>query len=290
LLLRGAVLSITHATGFMGAIHLMTPPWTAFFLSAGVALSAFGFIHYVSSARASRSPLERFQQFWSDKHSTLNGREGDDFWRAQAGELKELYATNPIGRMLEIGCGDGNLFPYFGIPAANYKGVDFTPQLIEIFKSRATGVTLECAEGSSYLDPAAKYDLILLNAVIQHFDSAMLEQHLKNAISMLNENGMLIWGSVPQRRHRMSYDAGKCYGTGKTQPIRLAKSWALRLLGKDAMGFWYEPEEVSALTSKYGLVAKFVPSELYPYRFHAVIQRVAPIPMGDEYRATGGPH
>jgi hypothetical protein len=43
----------------------------------------------------------------------------------------------------------------------------------------------------------------------------------------------------------------------------------------DAMGFWYERSEIAALLDKYGLRAKFVPSNLYPYRFHAVIQKAA---------------
>jgi hypothetical protein len=37
------------------------------------------------------------------------------------------------------------------------------------------------------------------------------------------------------------------------------------------MGYWYEPEEVAGLAKKYGLHAQFVPSKLYPYRFHAVL-------------------
>ena len=276
LLLRDAVVSISLATGFMGAIHLVVHSWLAFLISAGAALvmSGFAFFHYVSTGRAFRSPLERFQQFWSDKDSTLNGHEGEDFWRTQAGELKSLYASSPTGRVLEIGCGDGNLFPYFGIPAANYKGVDFTPQFIERFRSKEPSVTLECAEGASYFDRGTCYDLILLNGIIQHFDLAMLEQHVKNAYAMLGESGLLIWGSIPQRRHRTKYDAGKWSGDGKAGLTRLLKSWVRRLLGMDAMGFWYEPEEVTALIDKYGLTAKFVPSDLYPYRFHAVIQKV----------------
>jgi 2-polyprenyl-3-methyl-5-hydroxy-6-metoxy-1,4-benzoquinol methylase len=275
MLLRDAVVYVTLSAGIMGAIHMMAQSWLAFFLSAGVALalSAFGFIHYVSTGRAFRSPLQRFQRFWSDKQTTLNGREGEDFWRRQAGELKDLYASMPTGRVLEIGCGDGNLFPYFDIPPANYKGIDFTPQFIERFRAREPAVTLECAEGASYLDSGAQYDLILLNGIVQHFDLTMLEQHLQNAKAMMGDDGMLIWGSIPQRRHRMSYDSGKWSGGGRPGAIRLLKSWVERLLGKDAMGYWYEPEEVSALTTKYGLNATFVRSELYPYRFHAVIQR-----------------
>jgi lipopolysaccharide exporter len=277
LLLRDAIVSIGLATGFMGAIHLVAHNWTAFFISTGVALmmSGYGFFHYVSTGRAFRSPLERFRHFWSDKTSTLNGREGVEFWRAQASELRELYASNRTARVLEIGCGDGNLFPYFDIPAENYKGVDFTPQFIERFQSKEPSVTLECAEGASYFEPGAQYDLILLNGIVQHFDSHMLEQHLKNAYAMLDETGLLIWGSIPDSRHRFMYDAGKWSGNCQPGLIRLLKSWAGSLFGMDAMGFWYERKEVAALIAKYGLHVKFVPSKLYPYRFHAVIQKVA---------------
>ena len=49
------------------------------------------------------------------------------------------------------------------------------------------------------------------------------------------------------------------------------------MLGLDAMGYWYEPEEVAALAHKYGLQAQFVPSALYPYRFHAVLSKTGTI-------------
>jgi len=132
---------------------------------------------------------------------------------------------------------------------------------------------LECAEGASYLDGTAAYDVILLNGIVQHFDAEMLQQHLQNANSMLGENGMLIWGSVPQRRYRRLYDAGKWSASGRPTVSRLVKSWVGRMMGLDAMGYWYEPSEVAALAQKYGLTVRFAPSELYPYRFHAVIQR-----------------
>jgi hypothetical protein len=43
------------------------------------------------------------------------------------------------------------------------------------------------------------------------------------------------------------------------------------------MGYWYEPGEVSALANKYGLDVQFVPSNLYPYRFHAVLRKASAI-------------
>jgi O-antigen/teichoic acid export membrane protein len=275
-LLRDAVVSVALASIFMGGAHMIFHGWVAFFISAiaAIGMTGFAFFRYVSTGRAFTSPAERFRQFWADKDSTLNGREGEEFWRAQAGELRILYSSESPERVLEIGCGDGNLFPYFGIPPANYTGVDFTPQFIERFRSKQPSVRLECAEGASYIDRASKYDLILLNGIVQHFDPKMLEQHLQNARSMMKDGGQLIWGSIPQRRYRKLYDAGKWSGRGKASAIRLLRSWGGRLLGLDAMGYWYEPEEVSALAKKYGLHAQFVPSDLYPYRFHAVIRKI----------------
>ena len=275
LLLRDAVATGGTATVVIGAIHLLLHGWPAFFLSAAAAacMIAVAFVRYVSTGRAFSTTAERFRQFWADKDSTLNGREGEQFWQAQAGELRSLFPSQPPGRVLEIGCGDGNLFPHFGIPVKDYKGVDFSPRFLDRFRSKQPGVNLECAEGASYLDGTAAYDVILLNGIVQHFDAEMLQQHLQNANSMLGENGMLIWGSVPQRRYRRLYDAGKWSASGRPTVGRLVKSWVGRMMGLDAMGYWYEPSEVAALAQKYGLTVRFAPSELYPYRFHAVIQR-----------------
>src|SRR5579864_1844968 len=177
------------------------------------------------------------------------------------------------GRILEIGCGDGGLFPYLEVPAENYKGIDFSPQFIERFQAEYPDVQLECAEGASYLDGDTQYDVILTDALVQHFDRAMLQQHLQNAHRMISENGQLIWASIPQRKHRRKYDAGKWSGSGKTGAIRLLKSWVGRVLGMDAMGYWYEPAEIAALARKYGFHARFVLSSTSPYRFHAVLRK-----------------
>jgi len=132
---------------------------------------------------------------------------------------------------------------------------------------------LECAEGASYLDREAQYDIILTDGIVQHFDQSMLEEHLQNARHMMSGNGQLIWGSIPQRNHRRKYDAGKWSASGKSSLTRLFKSRAGRLLGMDAMGYWYEPAEIAALAQKYGFHARFVLSNTSPYRFHAILRR-----------------
>jgi O-antigen/teichoic acid export membrane protein/SAM-dependent methyltransferase len=279
-LLRDAVISLAATLAVVAPIHILLHGWPAFLLS-GLAVSvitAFAFVRHVHTGHAVSNTADRFRRFWADKKTTLNGREGHDFRAVQAAELTNLFPSPIPARVLEIGCGDGNLFPYFGIQAKNYKGVDFSPQFIEKFRSREPGLQLECAEGASYFDKGAVYDVVLLNAIVQHFDRAMLERHVQNARAMLNENGLLIWGSIPEKKHRRLYDSGQWSGGGKPGLMRLAKSWIYRLMGMDAMGFWYEPDEIAALARKYGLQTRIVPSELYPYRFHAVLSRITPQP------------
>ncbi len=140
LLLRDAVVSAGVATGVIGAIHLLLHGWPAFLVSAVAAscMIVIAFVRYVSTGRAFSTTAERFRQFWADKATTLNGREGEDFWRAQAEELTDLFPPDPPGRVLEIGWVDGSLFPHFRIPAPNYKGVDFLPPIYRAFPVEGT--------------------------------------------------------------------------------------------------------------------------------------------------------
>ncbi len=275
LLLRDAVVSVGLAILFVGTIHYFLHGWPAFLVSAAVALCmiAISFVRYVSTGTALSSTTERFRQFWAEQDTTLKGRDDEEFRWAQARELKNLFPSRMPRRVLEIGCGDGGLFPYLDVPAENYKGIDFSPQFIERFKSTYPEVQLECTEGSSYLDRDTQYDVILMDAIVQHFDRAMLEQHLQNARHMVGKNGRLIWGSIPQRKHRRKYDAGKWSPSGRTSLSRFIKSWVGRILGMDAMGYWYEPSEIAALARKYGFYARFALSNTSPYRFHAVLRK-----------------
>jgi len=212
--------------------------------------------------------------FWSDKETNLlQGDNDDGFRRARANEMRELFSFQSVDKVLEIGCGDGTLFSYLWGPRTDYKGIDFSPQFIEKFRAKYPAAKLECKEGASYQD-GNLYDLIFLDGVLQHFDRGMLEQHLRNACFMMGDGGCLIWGSIPRRCLRMQYDLGR-FGATKPSLVCLAKSWLARLLGRDAMGYWYEPAEIETLARKYGLRTKIVASSMFPYRFHAVLSKTA---------------
>jgi O-antigen/teichoic acid export membrane protein/2-polyprenyl-3-methyl-5-hydroxy-6-metoxy-1,4-benzoquinol methylase len=291
LLLRDAVVSIGLSTIFVGAVNHFLSGWPAFLVSTAIVMCmiAVSFVRYVSTGSALSSTTERFRQFWADKGTTLKGRDDEQFRRAHGAEVKGLLPARVTGRVLEVGCGDGGLFPYLGVPAENYKGIDFSPQFLRRFQAGYPSVQLECTEGASYLDRNTQYDVILSDGIVQHFDRAMLEQHLRNARDMMSEDGQLIWASIPQRKHRRRYDAGNWSTGGKSSPTRLLKSWAGRLLGMDAMGYWYEPTEIAALAVKYGFHARFVSSHLHPYRFHAVLRKKCDQPEKQEDRNFHSP-
>ena len=291
LLLRDAVVSLAGTAVLVAAIHLVFHGWPAFLLSA-LAVSGivgFAFARHVDTGQGVSRTAERFRRYWADKKTTMNGREGDGFWRAQAAELTNLFPSTAQMRLLEIGCGDGTLFPHFGIPAENYKGIDFSARFLEIFRSRHPSLQLECAEGASYVEKGAPYDVILLNSIVQHFDLQKLERHVQNARAMLSNDGLLIWGSIPERKFRKLYESGRCSGNGRARQSRLLKSWIHRLLGLDAMGYWYEPAEIAEVARKYGLHARIVPSELYPNRFHAVLSKSPLQIMGPRQGETPRP-
>ena len=274
-LLRDALLSIAAALAVIGGLHILLHGWTAFFasLAAALLMSAIAFVRYVSTGRAYSSTAERFRMFWADKKDNLIDRDQEEFRRARADEMLRLFGSRGAGKVLEIGCGEGSLLPHLNIPLAQYVGVDFAPQFIEKFRARFPSAKLECAEGASYLD-GDRYDLILLDQTVQHFDREMLEQHLRNASLMLRDEGRLIWGSIPRRGLRTQFDLGK-FGSAKPSLVRLVKCQLTRLLGLDAMGYWYEPDEMETLARKCGLEATVVASSLSPYRFHVVLSKTA---------------
>lgn len=278
-LLRDAVISVFAALAVIGGLHIVLHGWAAFAASlvAALLMSAIAFVRYVSTGRAYSSTADRFRMFWADKKDNLIDRDQEEFRRARAEEMGSLFTSGGAGKVLEIGCGEGSLFPHLHIPLAQYVGVDFSPQFIDKFRANFPSAKLECAEGASYQD-GNLYDLILLDQTIQHFDREMLEQHLRNASFMLDDEGRLVWGSIPRRSLRTQFDLGK-FGSSKPSLVRLFKCQLARLLGLDAMGYWYEPQEIETLARKCGLEVTIVASSLSPYRFHAVLSK-APVAPG----------
>lgn len=256
------------------AIHAFLHGWPALVLSCVLvlAIEAVIYFHYVRGELAYSSTEEKFRKFWQHKTSPLHGNESPEFHEGLAQELKELFPRETPARILEIGCGDGRLFPYLGFPASSYTGVDFSPKLLDLFRSHHPGLELRCSEGSSFLDCGAMYRLIFSHGVVQHFDPEMLDRHFENGRQMMDADSVLVCASVLDKDRQKQYDSGLLTRGTRARLVRRAKSAARRILGLDVMGYWYSREEIAKMAAAHGLEATFAESRMFSYRFHVILR------------------
>ena len=258
------------------AIHHFLSGWLACGLLAMVTLAAVGILWniYIRKGSQSASTVKKFRRYWSDKNGPLHRGDLADFHRACIGEIRNLFPADSPGRILEVGCGDGSGFPFLGVPATAYRGVDFSPRFVDTFRARYPEIDVDCAEGSSFIDSGARYDVIFSNEMVKQFDPEMLDRHLKNARRMMHPESVLILGSVPDREHRGKFDAGWYCPTPPPfhlRSVRLIKAACMRALGINYSGYWYTAPEIAACAYRRGFRACFVRSCLQPFTYHAVL-------------------
>ena len=284
-LLSGLSLAVVFAL-ITAALH----PWPWVALAVLTLLLAvwllFAFVRYVRGGYAFASTADRFRRFWADKSTCLNHSESTDFYAAQGRELRQLFTKPTYQSVLEIGCGEGSLFPHLHFDKNIYLGVDFSNHFLETFRSRHPGVQLECAEGASYCRENDRFDLILSNGVVQHFDPHMFASHIANARRMMHSDSEFICGGIPDKNRRRLYDSGVYSGANGDRWKYLLKSNVRRLFGLDHMGYWYNQKEIAALAHQHGLAVRFIPSSIYPYRFHAVMTIARPASSYRDHPAT----
>jgi cyclopropane fatty-acyl-phospholipid synthase-like methyltransferase len=215
----------------------------------------------------------RWKRFWDDKTVPLHTKDADDHYIPLSRELSILFDDAQPTRVLEIGCGNGALYRHLGFDRATiYKGVDFSPSMLDRFKELHPRANLIAAGGHAYQDDE-QYDLIFSNGVVQYFDLAMLTEHFEHAAAMLSPHGKFVCASVPWKCFRSRYRKGEF------RRKRLGIVWSIagfvRMILRDTIGAWFEWRDFERLAQKHGLTAKFYGSLHYPYRFHAVMSRQA---------------
>ena len=123
--------------------------------------------------------------------------------------LSSARASNPIPRVLEIGCGTGMLLFRIAPHCEHYTGVDFSTAALAHVQSQldAQGlrnVSLErlAADELAALAAPGAFDAIVLNSVVQYFpDVDYLVRVLKAAYDRLTPGGVLFVGDVRSLPH-----------------------------------------------------------------------------------------
>lgn len=95
-------------------------------------------------------------------------------------ELVLRAVENPAGKtLLDLGCGDGRLLFHLAPQFANSKGVDYSPELVNLAKQRLSACsprpTFDVCDVTEYKD-VNKYDVVLLSGVIPCLDDGQFEK------------------------------------------------------------------------------------------------------------------
>jgi SAM-dependent methyltransferase len=223
---------------------------------------------------------EFFRDFWSRKtDSDHPPRPGIDVFPIGAGEIQG-FLPKPPARVLEIGCGAGELFQHLSLDRSAYLGVDFSESMLATFRARHPGVRVVHGEATTFFVEET-FDFILVNNVIQYCRPWMTSACVKNLARMLAPGGRILLGNVPNRRQRLAY-VRRRFAPESAGPLRwlwrLVRGLAIVALSDtdSSVGFWYTPPEIARIAASAGLDAAIFGCVLYPYRFSALLTHRAP--------------
>lgn len=216
-----------------------------------------------------------FRDYWTRKTDSDHVlREGFDVFRIGAAEIQPFL--HGAKRVLEIGCGAGELFEHLELERAGYLGVDFSKSMLDTFAAKHPGVRLERGEAQSFTRPE-KFDRIVVNNVVQYCAPWMTLACLQNCADMLATDGRIFVGNIPHRGLRLAMLRG-CFEAARPNGlVRFVRFWtslaAVLFSPQDRIGYWYTPAEIGRFARGLGLECAVFGCILYPYRFTAVLTK-----------------
>lgn len=144
-------------------------------------------------------PKERTRRHFNataeDYSNTHDGRFVQPMYAALISELEEISS----GRLLDIGCGNGDFFELIKDKGLELHGVDLAENMVRVARQRYGAIAeiiLADAENLPYQD--GMFDIIICNASFHHYTNpkAVLAQMRR----VLKDNGMVLIGDpwLPQ--------------------------------------------------------------------------------------------
>ena len=215
--------------------------------------------------------------FWETLDDPLHRYTEGDWLRFYAKELT-LYFPEQFSRVLEFGCGNGELYAILKSLFPSYIGIDFSPAMLRAFKQQENAPPLIQADITRLpLLHNNEFDLIFSRNVCQYMDTEMLRLHLQQVRQLLTRNGVYLIANIPDKQLRTFYYMNMLRGDKKAivwyKSIRKRLAIWLSRHGIDGIGAWYSRYELCELAAMYGLNCRAFSSASYEYRFHAVLKK-----------------
>ena len=171
--------------------------------------------------------MEESRQLWNYMAENKNAYHSSGWVSSYTGEVfsaKEMYEMvsnvttklQPLldaeSNVLEVGCGSGLILSELAGQVAHYDGTDLSKEVLEHCASglQSKGLSNVALHSLSALEVASlapkKYDLIIVNSVMQYFPSHQyLREFLDIATSLLAEGGHLFLGDIRDKAFQQDY-------------------------------------------------------------------------------------
>lgn len=222
-----------------------------------------------------------WDKFWNDQNTPLHENMSDSSYELYADEVKLIFKASGFKtdfqnkKVLEIGCGDGSFFSKLGFNIQQYKGIDLSQPLLDIFQMKHPSINLERVPAASYLNKDERYDLVFGNGVIQYLNPPEFLMAMQNFEKMLVPDGICAFTNIPYIVSRYGY-----YKNGYGSHLETFKSKVNALLSplkitksSKNMGHWYAYPEIIKIAKKVGMDVKLYGCIFYPYRVSIVFKK-----------------
>jgi cyclopropane fatty-acyl-phospholipid synthase-like methyltransferase len=187
-------------------------------LNAGeVALSSFTFartddeIAAVSKPTGSEAPkisdasenarhYARAQSNWERPDYVVHSGLTDEWLRRYADTIVDVTGLNGTQRVLEIGCGDGQVSELLLPHVASLSAFDFSSRLVAAAQQRLPGCDVW---QQSFLDPMPSgFDVVFSFGVLQYAHPDDFVPLLRNCLASVRPGGLVAHMAIPDRRKR----------------------------------------------------------------------------------------
>lgn len=139
--------------------------------------------------RTSPSPHLLFNNFYEEGNVSESHEKNIELWEAFSNEIiDKVYEFKQSGKLLDVGCNIGILVDTAGKSGFEAKGIDLNKSAIEYGKEKFN-IDLE-ARNLDSLDENEKYDVIVMNHVIEHIDD--IKEFSKNILRVLKKDGLFL--------------------------------------------------------------------------------------------------
>ena len=137
---------------------------------------------------------DRYATLMSARHSQTRSQRQSD--KAIAWRMRHWLPTRKDARILDLGCGCGEMLEYFRRTGYEHiRGVDLSEEQVELAKQRHLTVIKKSAV--DYLEePSSRFDLIIALDVVEHLDKDTLDRFLAGCYQTLSDGGRLVIQTV----------------------------------------------------------------------------------------------